>query len=240
MVREMPLVRRLFSISSLAGLAAALALAAPAAASAAYVNPFAGASAVVGRTDMGVDLCLNPGDPIRAIGDGTVIGIQRNWYAGQPYIWYELSSGPHAGAYVYVAEQIDHLARVGQTLAAGDVIARYATHGSCIETGWSMADGETEAAARTGYTEGQPTQAGISFAHFLISVGVSGQFQLTAPKSQATRVKTRHRKPKTHGSRPGPDTPSPSPRRPKQTPKPGRRDALALPDRTRPRAPGPR
>jgi murein DD-endopeptidase MepM/ murein hydrolase activator NlpD len=115
-----------------------------------YQDPFTGELPYIGRTDMGVDVCLSTGDPIRALGDGVVTGIIRNWAGRQPYVWYELSSGPEAGRYVYVAEQITGLPRVGQTLHAGDVIARYAKKGTCIETGWSAADGETEAQATTG------------------------------------------------------------------------------------------
>ncbi|MGH2857996.1 MAG: hypothetical protein ACRDMJ_10990, partial [Solirubrobacteraceae bacterium] len=159
-----------------------------------YLNPFAGGQPSVGRTDMGVDVCLNPGNPIRAVGDGVVTGIQKDWSEGQPYIWYQLTDGPDAGEYLYVAEQITRLARVGQTLRAGDVIARYANRGSCIEIGWSVADGETMAQATTGYTEGDVTTSGISFAHFLISVGVPGLFELTAPDSQTTRATRRHKR----------------------------------------------
>jgi hypothetical protein len=151
---------------------------AQAANAAAYGNPFTGDTYSVGRTDMGVDVCLSNGDPIRAVGDGVVVGIDRNWYAGQPYIWYELSDGPYAGRYVYVAEQITGLATVGQTLSAGDVIARYEKKGTCVETGWSAANGATLAYATTGYTEGQATKAGVSFARFLISLGVEGSFNL--------------------------------------------------------------
>jgi murein DD-endopeptidase MepM/ murein hydrolase activator NlpD len=157
-----------------------------------YVNPFAGEQPYVGRTDMGVDLCLYPGNPIRAVGNGVVVGIQKNWSQGQPYIWYQLTDGPDAGQYVYVAEQIKGLPRLGQTLQAGDIVARYANHGTCIETGWSTADGETLADATTGYTEGEVTKAGISFAHFLISVGVPGMFELSVPQSQTARTKHKH------------------------------------------------
>jgi hypothetical protein len=174
-------------------LLAALALPAlPAHAGAAYQNPFAGDDYYVGRTDMGVDLCLTPGAPIRAVGDGVVVGIFRDWSERQPYIWYQLTSGPDAGRFIYVAEQIDQLARVGQTLQAGDVVARYARKGTCIETGWSAADGATLAQVTTGYQEGDVTAAGISFARFLIATGVEGQFELAAPKSQAA---ARHRHP---------------------------------------------
>ncbi len=90
-----------------------------------------------------------------------------------------------------MAEQIDHLARVGQTLSAGDVVARNARKGTCLETGWSAADGATLAQITTGYHEGDVTAAGIAFAHFLIGTGAEGQFELTAPKLQVAR--SRHR-----------------------------------------------
>jgi hypothetical protein len=152
-----------------------------------YQNPFSAEQPYVGRTDMGVDLCLTPGDPIRALGDGVVTGIIRNWDGREPYVWYQLTSGPSAGRYVYVAEQITGLPRIGQTVHAGDVVARYAKKGTCIEIGWSAADGETQAQATTGYTEGEVTVAGVSFARLLISLGVQGVFDLVP--AHATRVK---------------------------------------------------
>lgn len=143
-----------------------------------YVNPFTGDAYSVGRTDMGVDVCLKPGEPIRAVGDGMVKGIKRNWFSGEPYVWYRLSDGPYAGRYVYVAEQIRSLARVGTKLAAGQPVAYYNRWGTCIETGWSAAGGATLAQATSGYYEGQVTGAGISFAGFLVSLGVHGRFEL--------------------------------------------------------------
>lgn len=173
------------------GAALAVALLAPTAAgaqaSSPYQNPFAGDYYVVGRTDMGVDMCLRPGEPIRAIGKGVVTGITQNWYDGEPYIWYELTDGPDAGRYVYVAEQIHHLAHVGQHLHAGQPVARFARAGTCIETGWSAANGWTLAQVTTGYHEGQVTKAGVSFARFLMSLGVRGNFDL-----KPTRPAHRH------------------------------------------------
>jgi len=125
----MPLfsLRAIRAFLSMGVLASALALGASnARAASPYQNPFAGEQPYVGRTDMGVDLCLSPGDPIRAIGDGVVTGIIRNWDGREPYVFYQLTSGPSAGRYVYVAEQITGLPKIGQTLHAGDVVARYA------------------------------------------------------------------------------------------------------------------
>lgn len=165
-------------------------------AASAYVSPFPTTDYFIGRTDMGVDVCLSPGDPIAAVGAGVVVGIQRNWFENEPYIWYQLTQGPDAGRYVYVAEQIKHLAHIGEVLRAGETVAVYAKTGTCIETGWSAADGATLAQATTGYQEGEVTPAGISFARFLIAQGVQGNFELTAPHAQSARGRhRRHRRP---------------------------------------------
>jgi hypothetical protein len=143
-----------------------------------YVNPLAGDWYRTKRTDMGVDFCLTPGEPIRAIGDGVVVGISPDWFEGQPYLWYQLVDGPYAGRYAYVSEQITGLARVGTEITAGEPIAWYGRSGTCIEAGWSAADGATLAQATTGYSEGGVTPAGVSFARFLISLGAHGRFEL--------------------------------------------------------------
>jgi hypothetical protein len=159
-----------------------------------YRNPFAGDTYYTGRTDMGVDLCLTRGEPIRAVGDGVVVGVIPNWFEGEPYIWYQLTNGPDAGRYVYVAEQITHLARIGQVLKAGQPVARYAASGTCIETGWSSYDGWTMAQVTTGYTEGEVTVSGVAFAHFLMSVGVQGPFELV-PSAASARAMLKHQHP---------------------------------------------
>jgi hypothetical protein len=151
-----------------------------------YVNPLGGDRYITGRTDMGVDFCLTPGEPIRAVGDGVVVGISPDWFRYQPYIWYQLIDGPDAGRYVYVAEQINRLPRIGAQIAAGQPIAYYKRAGTCLETGWSAADGATLAQATTGYHEGQVTRAGVQFARFLGSMGVRGPFEL-APTHGAVR-----------------------------------------------------
>jgi murein DD-endopeptidase MepM/ murein hydrolase activator NlpD len=158
-----------------------------------YVNPLGGDQYVTGRTDMGVDFCLTPGEPIRALGDGTVVGISPHWFWRQPYIWYRLLDGPYAGHYVYVAEQIARLARVGAQLSAGQPVAYYKGSGTCIEMGWSAADGSTLAQATTGYYEAEITRAGVSFAHFMITLGLRGTFHLTPSPSQGSGFNRRSR-----------------------------------------------
>lgn len=155
----------------------------------AYVSPFT-TSYTIGRTDMGVDICLLAGAPIRAVGKAVVLGIDSDWYTdpstkkAEPYVWYELLTGPDAGQVVYVAEQIKLSVSAGQDLSAGQQIGTYAKTGTCIETGWGdpNGNGETLAQATTGYKEGQVTAAGVSFAKFLISLGLSGPFDLTPTK----------------------------------------------------------
>jgi hypothetical protein len=159
-----------------------------------YQDPFGQLQPYVGRTDMGVDFCLNPGEPIRAIGNGVIVGLNRDWFENEPYLWYQLSDGADAGRYVYVAEQLHRLAHVGQTVHAGQIIARYAKSGTCIETGWGTSTGWTLAQSTTGYQEGEVTQAGISFAHFLISLGVAGSFELSPPPTASSSRARHHRR----------------------------------------------
>lgn len=138
-------------------------------------NPFARASTVkVGRTDQGVDVNLAPGDPIDAPFAGTVTAINPGWYSGQPQLVLAGAQGtPFAGKFAYIAEQILPSVKVGQSVNAGDQLGTYADSGTGLELGWAAnAQGETQARATTGYTEGQSTPAGSSFRAFLASVGV--------------------------------------------------------------------
>jgi hypothetical protein len=123
------------------------------------------------RTDQGVDATMPVGAPIVAPAKVKIMGVIPNWYAGQPYIWWKILTGPDAGKYQYVAEQITNLAPVGTVLQPGQTIATYASSGSAIEYGWSTASGETLAMATTGYTEGYATTAGKNLRQWLNSLG---------------------------------------------------------------------
>ena len=112
-----------------------------------YVPPFNVADAVMGRTDQGVDADLHPGDQIVAIGNSKVVGINPDWFEGQPYIWMQLLDGPQAGRYWYVAEQITPLVHTGDIVGVGQPVATYAPSGTGIEMGWSTVDGTTLARA---------------------------------------------------------------------------------------------
>lgn len=159
-----PAVSQFSGMSQIGGGPVASAANTPAAAG--YVHPLP-TGFTQGRTDQGVDFSASPGDPIRAIGNGKVLGIESNWYAGQPFVYYELTDGPQKGNVVYVAEQITPSVRPGQAVRAGQQIGTYAKSGTGIETGWGTKNGQTRAMATTGYTEGQQTSAGKEFEAFL-------------------------------------------------------------------------
>lgn len=133
-----------------------------------YVNPIVGA--VIGRTDQGVDATLKPGAPIRALGDSKVVQITP-WYKGQPLVLMQLTSGPQAGKFWYVAEQIAPGVKVGQTVRAGQAIGAYANSGTGLELGWGSPKSQhltlATAPGHGGYSEGQVTPEGGSFRSFL-------------------------------------------------------------------------
>jgi murein DD-endopeptidase MepM/ murein hydrolase activator NlpD len=137
-----------------------------------YVNPLPGFTK--GRTDMGVDYSAKPGQPIRAIGEGIVQPISPNWYEGQPYVSYKLTSGPKAGQTVYVAEQITPQVKAGQRVLAGQRIGVYAPHGTGIETGrGSGTPGQTFAQQQgnTGDATHGNSPAGQQFKSFVERLG---------------------------------------------------------------------
>ena len=86
-------------------------------------------------------------------------------------MYFELLDGQQAGQVQYVAEQITSIAKPGSILQQGQVIARYASHGTAIEYGWSTINGITLARATTGYEEGEITPAGQYMRRWLNALG---------------------------------------------------------------------
>ena len=123
------------------------------------------------RTDQGVDAQLPVGAPILAPCRVKILGIEPNWYAGQPLVYFELLEGADAGKVQYVAEEITDVATPGSILQQGQAIARYAPSGTAIEYGWSTLNGITLARATTGYEEGEITPAGTLMRNWLNSLG---------------------------------------------------------------------
>jgi hypothetical protein len=92
-----------------------------------------------GRDDMGVDACARTGLPINAPAASTLVQVISGWYAGQPLMLFQFTpplQGAQSG-YWYVAEQITPATeRIGTTFTAGQQVATFASHGTCIQIGW--------------------------------------------------------------------------------------------------------
>jgi murein DD-endopeptidase MepM/ murein hydrolase activator NlpD len=136
-----------------------------------YVNPLPGFK--LSRTDMGVDASAAPGTPIRAMGNAKVLGIQSNWYAGQPYVSYELLDGPQKGQVIYVAEQITPHVKAGDVVKAGEPIGVFAPSGTGIETGVGTHGWQTlaQSEGRTGDSTHGNAPAGIRYRKILEALG---------------------------------------------------------------------
>lgn len=137
-----------------------------------YIDPLQYVT-VWGRTDQGVDATMPVGAPILAPCAVKILGLEPDWYSGQPLVYFELLAGPDAGRVQYVAEQITNIAPVGSFLQKGQPIARFARTGTAIEYGWSTLSGITLAVATTGYEEGQITPAGRSIRAWLNALGAN-------------------------------------------------------------------
>lgn len=142
-----------------------------------YVNPFRFGSWSPSRIDEGVDWIPTVTSPVVAIGDGVVTysSMSSGWPAGG-FITYRLTSGSHAGLYIYVAEHITNLLPVGSVVRAGQQIATALPGYPWTEWGWAAPSGpEPAASARyNGAPDGTATPGGKAFARFLISLGATG------------------------------------------------------------------
>lgn len=135
-----------------------------------YVNPLAHASLTPERIDQGVDYAGS--GTLTALGAGRVTYVATSG-TGWPgaFIEYRLTSGSYAGRYVYYAEGVSPLVRVGQTLQAGQSVARLITGWSSgIEIGWGSGLG-TQPLAQAEGQSGGATPAGRSFSALIASLG---------------------------------------------------------------------
>lgn len=136
-----------------------------------YVNPFAKTTKLTpARIDQGVDYFVNKGDPLLAITDGVVAGIDHNWYKGQPMIWYKVTNGPMKGKFIFMAEGINPHVKPGDKFKAGDVIAHAADQGNGMEWGFAQSNGKV-LTPYNGAPDGTSMPGGIAFGKFLKSLG---------------------------------------------------------------------
>ena len=140
-----------------------------------YVNPFAGGSWKAERTDQGVDWGANKPEPVVAIGDGVVTysNSQQNDWPGGAFIVYGLTTGNHAGLFIYVAENLSNLVPAGTVVKAGQQIAVAIPGGPDTEWGFAAAPGTgpNVATPYNGAPDGTQTSGGQAFARFLIELG---------------------------------------------------------------------
>ena len=142
-----------------------------------YINPFAQGNWSPARIDQGVDWIPNAPSPVVAIGDGVITySSTSSGWPGGAFISYRLTSGSHAGLYVYVAEHLTNLLPTGTVVHAGEQIATALPGDPWTEWGWASAYGPAPAPGSqyNGAPDGTPTAGGKAFARFLISIGVTG------------------------------------------------------------------
>lgn len=143
-----------------------------------YVNPLSQvANLVPERIDQGAD--FGGSGPVLAIGNAVITETNGGGWPGGPFMSYRLTSGPFAGRYVYVAENVTPTVSVGQTVQAGQQIAVMFDGGSGIETGWAASGGfqplsQTAAAGSISGANLPPggTAVAKDFDTFLHSLGV--------------------------------------------------------------------
>jgi hypothetical protein len=137
-----------------------------------YTNPFEQATGIAWeRTDEGVDAAMQPGSPLVAFAPSKVMALVP-FYAGQPAIVLEITAGPLAGAWWYLAEEVIPTVIAGQSVAAGQTIATYAPAGTGIEIGWWTPNGGYPLAHAV-YAEGNATPAGADFRDLLQALGAN-------------------------------------------------------------------
>jgi hypothetical protein len=133
------------------------------------------------RIDMGVDYASEHGSVIYAIGPGKVVDSRTsNWLGNSNWanIGYRITEGPAKGLYVYVAEYITPLVRVGDKVDANTPIAKFSGTGSPgsfsgdgIEMGWADSDGQTPMASSQYATHGCKTAFGVNFNELMMALG---------------------------------------------------------------------
>jgi hypothetical protein len=152
-----------------------------AAAQSGYVNPLAGQSWTLARTDQGVDYRPDVPTPVRAIGDGTVIFSDSRDCAGPPrYGWpgchmisYRLTAGPDKGGVIFVAEHLTSMLPVGTRVWPGRPVAVAWPGYPWTEWGWANCAGTTPVVQYHGNADGSPMPGGKAFARFMRGLGAA-------------------------------------------------------------------
>jgi hypothetical protein len=140
-----------------------------------YANPLKGARVKAERIDMGVDYAGT--GVYEALGRGVVTQSRSSgsgWPGPGGYVEYRITEGPLNGKYVYMAEGVSPLKKVGDIVNRGDPVARFtADQSSGTEIGFGAGRGTSTYASvyGGGYSEGQATGAGAQFSELIQSLG---------------------------------------------------------------------
>jgi peptidoglycan hydrolase-like protein with peptidoglycan-binding domain len=143
-----------------------------------YINPFQPDLWGPARTDQGVDwLPLQPNTPVLAIGAGVVtFSSLHSYWVGGGNITYQLTAGPKAGLYIYVAEHLTSVLPVGSVITPGEVIATAQPGFPWTEWGWAAPPGTGSYAPAVPYSgtpDGKPTRGGLAMAKFFNELGAT-------------------------------------------------------------------
>jgi hypothetical protein len=130
-----------------------------------------------GRIDQGVD--FSGSGPILAIGDAKILSVNSMGWpnggagpAGRDVV-YKLLNGPWAGRIIYLAEGVVPTVRAGQTVKAGQQVAKFYP-GSSIETGLAGPSGQP-LTPYNGAADGTAMPAGKKMHAFLQSLHPGGK-----------------------------------------------------------------
>ncbi len=136
-----------------------------------YANPLRSVSNLAPeRIDQGVD--FSGSGPVYAIGNGVVRNTTNAGWPGGGFITYQLTDGPAAGDFVYVAENVVPRVQVGQQVNPTTVVGTLV--GGGMETGWAQPPGDGNAAASGQWNTSTSTAYGENFSQLLQSLGAPG------------------------------------------------------------------
>ena len=147
-----------------------------------YLDPLRGVERLSpSRIDQGVD--YTGFGPVYAVGDGVVLTTGNSGWPGGTFVSYRLTDGRASGLVVYVAEDIDPLVAVGQTVTAHSAVGTMYEGPSGIETGWAdpSGDGMTMAGDARQFWGSNSTAFGANFSTLLAFLGAPPGLQKNEP-----------------------------------------------------------
>jgi hypothetical protein len=143
-----------------------------------WANPI-GSGLIPERIDQGVD--YGGRGNLYAIGPGVIKNLYNSGWPGGTFLTEKLSA---TGQYVYYAEDVTPMVKVGQSVTAGQKIAVTTGGSSGLEIGWAAPPGTGNTMAmnagqtRLGQSQGDPgkytTGYGLGFNQLLTSLGAPG------------------------------------------------------------------